>query len=398
MGLGMAAQSGRPRIPVFRPDISEEVITAVAETLRSRWIGPGPKAAQFEKAFAGFAGAEHAVSTSTGTAALKAALAVLGVGPGDEVVIPSFTWISIFQVVRELGATPVFADIEPDHLTIDPSSVANQLTGRTKCIVAVHHGGQLCDLDSLELLAADEGVYLVIDAAHACGARYRSRPVGGPGPTATCFSFNAMKNLAIGDGGMITTQHGDLARRLKIYRSLGIDRDTYARYGAANSPRGAGQWRYDVVSAGERIHMNDIAAAAGLVQLSRLPEGNRRRAAIAQRYRAELAGIPGLRLIGPRPATEPSWHMSTVLTANRAAFMEAMAERGVQTSVHYQPIHLFPFCSVYSAPLPVTEELWRQVVTLPMFAELSGEDQSYVIGCVRESAAPARARGASQQS
>lgn len=394
----MAAQSGQLRIPVFRPDISEEVIAAVAETLRSRWIGPGPKVAAFEKAFAEAAGAEHAVSTSTGTSALKATLAVLGVGPGDEVVVPSFTWISVFQVVRELGAVPVFADIEPDHLTIDPSSVASRLTPRTKCVVAVHHGGQLCDQDSLELLAADAGVYLVIDAAHACGARYRSRPVGGPGPTATCFSFNAMKNLAIGDGGMITTQHADLARRLKTYRSLGIDRDTYARYGASNGSRGSEQWRYDVASAGERIHMNDIAAAAGLVQLSRLAEGNRRRAAIARRYRAELDGIPGLRVIGARPHTEPSWHMCTVLTGDRAVFMESLAERGVQTSVHYQPIHLFPFCSDYSGPLPVTDELWRLAVTLPMFVELGDEDQSYIIRCIEESVAPARARAASQNS
>lgn len=392
----MTAHPGRSWIPVFRPDISEEVIAAVAETMRSRWLGPGPKVAAFEEAFAGSVGAGYAISTATGTAALKASLAVLGVGRGDEVVIPSFTWISVFHVVRELGATPVFADIEPEYLTIDAASVARRLTPRTKCIVAVHHGGQLCDQDSLELLAADAGVYLVIDAAHACGAVYRSRAVGGPGPAATCFSFNAMKNLAIGDGGMITTSHAALARRLGVYRSLGIDRDTYARYGADDQSARGERWRYDIVSPGERIHMNDISAAAGLVQLTRLRQGNCRRAALALRYRAELGAIPGLRVIGARPFTEPSWHMCTLLTANRTQFMQALAERGVQTGVHYHPIHQFPFCAEFRASLPVTEELWREVVTLPMFVELSDEDQSYVIRCIREAAAPGMTRAAAQ--
>ena len=373
-------------VPVFRPDISEEVVQAVAEALRSRWLGPGPGVAAFESAFASFTGSAEAVSTSTGTAALKIALLAAGVGPGCEVIVPSFTWISIFHVVIGLGAVPVFADVEPAYLTLDAADVSRRITRRTRAVVTVHHGGQLSDLHALGMLARDAGVALIEDAAHACGAFWDSRPVGGTGSTATCFSFNAMKNLAIGDGGMMVTSNPELAQKAARYRSLGIDRDTFSRYGSGSGPSSK-PWDYDVVSDGDRLHMNDISAAAGLVQLRRLPAGNSRRAEIATRYAEELSDVPGFRTIEARPNTIPSWHMFTVLMPNRDEFVRMMRHRGVMIGVHYRPIHLFDFCRQYTTDLPVTEDVWRNVTSFPMYTELTSDDQDFVIESARELAA-----------
>lgn len=377
-------KAARPQIPIFQPDISEEVIDAVVHTLRSRWLGPGPRVAEFENSFAAYTGAAHAISTCTGTAALKTALWALGAQPGDEIIIPSFTWASIFQVVRSLGATPVFCDIEPLHLTIDPADVKRRISRRTKGIVATHHGGQLCDLTELQRIAAEAGVFLLEDGAHACGASYGRSRIGAAGSRATCFSFNVMKNLAIGDGGMVTCDDVDLAQRCRNYRSLGIDKNTYLRYGAQAGSGSRKRWEYNIVSDGDRLHMNDIAAAIGTVQLRRLSAANSVRAALAGAYQHGLSDIPVFRCISSREGTAPSWHMFTVLMPNRDAFVERMGGRGVQIGVHYHPLHLYPFAREYATSLPVTEELWRQVTTFPMFPELSAQDQEYVIVCAHE--------------
>jgi perosamine synthetase len=381
----LKAQLAESLIPIFRPDICEDVIQAVADTLRSRWIGPGPRVVEFETNFASYTGAAHAVSTASGTAALKAALWALGTKPGDEIIIPSFTWASVLQVVLSLGATPVFCDIEPTHLTLDPEDVQRRITDRTKVIVAVHHGGQLCDLGALKQLAADAGIFLLEDAAHACGASYGPHRIGASGSIATCFSFNAMKNLAIGDGGMITTDDPDFAQKCRHYRSLGLDLDTYRRYGAPpDAVPTRKKWMYNIVSEGDRSHMNDIAAAAGIVQLRKLPSRNSYRATLAAAYSEGLADAFTFRSIASRNDTTPSWHMFTVLMPNRDSFVEKMRDLGVEIGVHYHPLHLFPFCSRYKRPLPVTEELWQQVTTFPMYPGLSAEDQGYVIDCARK--------------
>lgn len=383
----MVAKSAVKMIPVFRPDISEDVIDAVSEVLRSGWIGPGPRVAEFEQAFARHVGAGHAVSTNNCTSALKAALFAVGVVPGSEVITPSFTWVSVFQVIRALNAVPVFADIEPRYLTLDPEDVARKISSRTRAIVTVHHGGQISDVESLGQIAAANGVALIEDAAHACGAAWRGQPVGSlrsPAVSATCFSFNAMKNLAIGDGGMMVTANADVAERAACYRSLGIDRDTYLRYGRNLPPSNRSRWDYDVTSDGDRIHMNDIAAAAGLVQLGRLAAGNRRRAELAARYAESFAGMPGVDFVRPHRESAPSWHMFTALVDDRDRFVERMRDRGVTLGVHYRPIHMFTKSGELPAELPTTEELWQRVVSLPMYVQMTDDDQSYVIECARE--------------
>lgn len=367
-----------PEIPVFRPDIGEAEIAAVTATLRSGWIGAGPRAAEFERRFAAYVGVPHAIATASGTAALQAALAGLGVGPGDEIILPSFTWVSAFQAIRACGATPVFADIEPNYLTIDAGDVAALVTAHTRGIIAIHHGGQLADLGALAAVARAHGLWLLDDAAHACGAMLGARKVGAL-TDVTCFSFNAMKNLAVGDGGMVTTSDDELAARIRIYRSLGIDRDTFARYGLAQTQA---RWVYDVVADGLRLHMNDIAAAIGLVQLERLDQLNAQRAHLVARYHQSVSSLPGVRAIRARPGTQASHHMFTLCTPARDRFIELMQTRRISIGMHYIPVHQFSIAQPFHRSLPVTEKIWREVATLPLYPSMTVAEQARVIAAV----------------
>jgi perosamine synthetase len=368
-------------IPVFKPAISEAEIQSVVETLRSGWLGPGPRVAEFERLFAEAVEAPFAVATSSGTAALKTALSALNLEKGDEIILPSFTYISALRVILDLGAIPVFADIEPEQLTIDPRDVERRITSRTKVIVAVHHGGQLADIDSLSSIARSAGVVLIDDAAHAAGARYKGRPAGCL-TALTCFSFSAVKNLACGDGGMVTTSDSDLAHRLTVYRSMGLDRDTWNRYGSS-AESVPNRWAYNIVGSGERLHMNDILASLGIVQLARLSELNRSRKVLVDRYRAALNGLPGFRSISERPDTTPSWHMFTGLLSNRDRFVDRMREHGIAIGVHYHPLHLYPLFDKYRTELPVTESLWPQIVTFPLYPTMTAAEQDRVINATR---------------
>lgn len=364
-------------IPVFQPSMSEREISAVAEVLRSRWTGTGARVAALEASFARAVGVPHAISTNSGTAALLSALWGLGVGPGDQVIIPSFTYISVFQMLRRLEVEPVFADIDPLTLTIDPADVAARVTSRTKGIVVVHHGGQLVDMDALARLARDAGIWLIEDCAHAAGATYHGRPAGSLADAA-CFSFNAVKNLSSGDGGMVTTADGDIAKRVATYRGLGIDKDTWVRYGAEFQPEQK-RWFYDIVGPGMRLNMNDITGAIALVQLERLAEMNGARSRRVKVYEAAFDGISAVRTIKPRTDTEPSWHMYTMLMDDRDGFVDRMREKGVTIGIHYYPIHLYDIAQAYRVPLPVTEELWQRVITFPLFPDMTDAQQDKVI-------------------
>ena len=387
-----ASSEGSAVIPVFRPSITEEEIEAVAATLRSYWLGPGPRTAEFEGAFAAACGSAHAVSVSSGTAALLAALSVLDIGPGDEVILPSFTYVSAFQMIASLGAKAVFADVEASSLTLDADDVRRRITPRTRAIIAVHHGGHLADIERLTAIAEQAGVVLIDDAAHACGAQYRGRPVGSL-CRMTCFSFNVVKNLCSGDGGMVTTSDAQLANELRNFRSLGLDQDTFSRYGPG-SERQSKRWEYQIVRLGHRVHMNDIAASLGLVQLRRLRELNARRAAIVARYEEAFAGLPGFSSIQPRPDTLPSFHMYTVLMDRRDAFIEAMKEKKISIGVHYSPLHQYSITGSEPSPLPVTERVARQVTTFPLYPDMTNDECSRVIAATKESFVRAIATGA----
>lgn len=380
-------------IPVFRPSVGEEEIEAVAATLRSGWLGCGPRVNEFEKAFAGFTGAPFAVAASTCTGAMTAALAALGVGPGDEVIIPSMTWPSIFQVLRSLGAAPVFADLEPHWLTLDPTDVERRVTPRTRGIVVVHHGGHCADLVALAEVAKRHGLWLMDDAAHACGTVAPDGRRVGVHTRLTLFSFNAVKNLCAGDGGAVTTGDEDLAHRIRVFVSLGLDRDTYSRYGPG-SERNPRRWRYEIDGPGQRLHMNDITATLALGQLSRLEGMNAIRARLVSRYHEAFADVPGLRVIAARPGSRPSWHMMTLLLDRRDDLIESLGRQRISAGVHYRPLHTFDAAKPFTARLPVTETVAARTVTLPLYPDLSRADQDRVIAAVLSFAGARMAMGA----
>ena len=374
-------------LPYNQPSIDEDEIQAVVETLRSGWITTGPRAAEFEGRFAAYTGAAHAVALSSATAGLHLALIAAGVGPGDEVILPVYTFTACAHVVVHLGATPVFVDSSPDDLNIDPACVERAVTRRTKAVMAVHFAGQPCRMDELLALAAARGLFLLEDAAHAVGARYRGRMVGGIGD-ATAFSFYATKNLTTGEGGMLTTNREDVAETALLYALHGMSRDAWKRYG-----RGAA-WYYEVVAPGYKYNMSDIQAALGLGQLARLEERNARRAALARRLTDALAGCDAVETPSVRPEIEHAWHLYTIrlragaLRIDRAQFIEELAARGIGASVHFIPLHLQPFYretfGTRAGSFPVAESAYERLISLPLYPRMTEGDVDRVAEAVRD--------------
>ncbi len=363
-------------IPVFRPSVSEAEIAAVADVLRSGWWGTGPVAAQFEERFAAAVGARRAVGTSSATAALHLLLVAAGV-EGGEVVTTALTFVGANHAILHAGARPVFADVVPDSLTIDPDDVARRFTPNTRALLVTDYGGHPAALDELTDLARTRGIPCYEDAAHAVGARYRGRPVGSIA-TATAFSFQAVKNLAMGEGGAVTTDDPNLADRLRRLRWFGIERDTWSRTSAASYA-----WDYDVAEIGYKANLADVAAAIGLAQLDRQDAMASARRRLVERYRVGLADLGWLELPGERPDVERAWHLFTVRLDDRDRLIDHLAERGVATGVHYRPTHLLAAYAAWRTSLPVTESAWVRLVTLPLFPDLAESDQDRVIEAVR---------------
>jgi dTDP-4-amino-4,6-dideoxygalactose transaminase len=371
------------QVPLSDIDLGDAEIEAVTRVLRSRWLSMGPVTQQFEAAFAAMCGAKHAFAVSNGTTALHLAYAALGLGPGDEVIVPALTFVATANAIRYTGATPIFADVvSPDDLTISPADVASKITPRTRAIAVMHYGGYLCDMDAILALAGQQGLAVVEDACHAPGATYAERGAGALGEVG-CFSFFANKNIAIGEGGMVTTNRDDLAERIRLLRSHGMTTLTWDRHrGHAAS--------YDVVATGFNYRLDEIHSALGLAQLGKLAENNRRRAAIVAHYRAELAGTPGLTVPFGAAATgsQPAYHLLPIIlepAIDRAAFMAHLRSHGIQSSIHYPPIHQFSAFrdEQISARLPVTEDAGRREVTLPLFPTMTEQQIALVVAAVR---------------
>ncbi len=365
-------------IQLFKPDIGEEEIAAVEAVLRSGWIGLGPKTAEFEQQFAAFVGAPYAVGVNSATAALHLALVVAGVGQGDEVIVPSLTFVSTVAVVLYVGATPVFADVEPDTLCIDPRDIARKISSKTKAIIAVHYGGHPCEVDEINALAQGKGIVVIEDAAHACGAIYKGRPIGAISPL-TCFSFHAVKNLTTGEGGMITLQNAEWDKKLRQLRWMGIDKDTWQRTSEAE----VYAWQYAVNELGYKYHMNDIAAAIGLIQLKRLVELNTRRRKIVQLYNQGLADIPWIELPVEREYVRSSWHLYVIRLTKRDKMIAHLKSRGIAPGVHYYPVHLHNYYRKWGTSLPVTEAEWQRLLSLPLHPGLTDTDVEYIIEAIR---------------
>lgn len=374
-------------VPFALPDIGEEEIDAVADALRSGWLTTGPRAASFEQEFAAFLGdGVHAVATSSATAGLHLALEALGVGPGDEVVVPTWTFTATAEVVRYLGAEPVIVDVDPATLNIDPAAVEAAVTSRTRAVMPVHFAGLPVDAGAVAELADRHGLGVVEDAAHAFPSVAAGVPVGAGDSDAVAFSFYATKTMTTGEGGMVVTRDAATAARMRTMRLHGISRDVFDRYRSATP-----SWHYEVVAPGYKYNLPDPAAAMGRVQLRRATAMRDRRAAIARRYDEAFAGLP-LELPPHAPAGDAhAWHLYVVRLTRRAAvgrdlFIERMAADGVGCSVHFIPLHQHPYwrehCRLDDAAFPVATAEAARVVSLPIFSGMTDRQVARVIETV----------------
>ena len=366
-------------IQLFKPHVSEEAIAAVAEVLRSGWIGLGPKTEEFEKKFAEYVGARYAVAVNSATSALHLAMIVSGVSDGDEVLTTSFTFVSTNLAILYQRATPVFVDIDDKTLNLDLDKAEQMVTPKTKAIVVVHYGGNPLDIEKLYIFAARHKLAVIEDAAHACGASYNGRKIGSFG--LTTFSFHAVKNLPLGDGGIITTSDAKIRDHLVRLRWVGIDKSTFARN------TGGYQWEYDVSEIGYKYHMNDINAAIGIEHLKRLDEWNQRRKSIVELYRSELADlVPAvLSFTETTPGAASSNHLCVIRVQNRDNVVDRLKENGIGVGVHYKPNHHYPpFADTKHDSLSVTEQAYREVISLPLHLSLTNDHVKEVCNALRE--------------
>lgn len=362
-------------IGLFRPVVAEEAVDAAMAVLRGGWLGPGPVVEQFEAAFAAYVGAPHAVAVSSGSAALRLALTLAGVGPGDEVLTSPITFVGANEVVLHCGATPVFVDVDADRGLMRVDAAAAAIGPRTRAILVTHLSGTPVDLDQFLALADRAGVTLVEDAAHACGASYRGTRIGGH-PGFQAFSFQATKNLNAVDGGMLCLRSADDAARARRLRWMGIDHDTWSR---ASGDRY--RWSYEVTEVGHKFAMNDVNAAIGLAHLPLLDGGNDRRRDIADRYRAGLAGVGGIGVIEPLSDRVSATYLAPVLADDRDALAAGLAQRGIATGVHFRRNDVHAIFGP-ARDLPGAEAYWTRTLSLPVHLALTEPQVEAVIDAV----------------
>ncbi len=373
-------------LPYAAPLIGEEELLEVIDTLNTGWLSRGPKCALFEERFASFVGSKYAVAVNSCTAAMFLALKAMDIGPGDEVLTSPLTFAATANVIVHTGALPVFADISPKTLNIDPDEIAQKISPRTKVILPVHYAGRACDMDRILELAAAHGLKVLEDAAHAVYTRYKGRMVGSIGD-ATAFSFYVTKNLSTGEGGMLTTDDVELAHKVRLLSLHGMDTDAWKRYTAK------GSWYYRVLLPGYKCNMTDLQASLGLRQLERLAEMQRIREAYARAYNEGLKGLEGIVLPHADEEGRHAWHLYVVQIdekqagLSRQSFIEELKRRGIGTSVHFIPVHLHPYyATAYGykeGDFPAAESAYRKLVSLPLYPKMTEDDVEKVIGAVR---------------
>ena len=386
-----SASASQPFLPFALPEIGEEEIAEVVDTLRSGWVTTGPKARLFEQAFVDYLGdaSLQAIAVNSATAGLHLALEALGIGPGDEVITTTHTFTATAEVVRYLGADVKLVDIDPATLNIDPAAIEAAITPRTKALMPVHYAGLSVDMDAIHAIAQKHGLKVVEDAAHALPTTWKGQTIGTLHSDAVVFSFYANKTMTTGEGGMLVTRDPALAARAKVMRLHGINRDAFDRF-TAKVP----SWYYEIVAPGFKYNLTDIAAAMGLHQLKRLPGFQTRREQIAARYDEALADLP--LILPPRPVHAGdlhSWHLYVVrlsddATLNRDQLIESLFADGIGVSVHYIPLHLHPYWKerydLKPEQFPHSQKAYERMVTLPLYTRMTDDDVERVITAVRK--------------
>ena len=364
-------------IPLFALNYDEQEQKAVLDVLRSGWISMGPKTAELETAFSAHVGCPYAIAVSNCTTALHLCLAALGLGPGDEVIVPSMTFVATVNAVGYVGATPVFCDIvSHTDFSLDPAEVRQLITPRTKALLPMHYAGFPCDMQALESIAGEHNLFLISDAAHAPATQCNGRHIGQFGDAA-CFSFFANKNIACGEGGMIVTKDPELAKRIRLLRSHGMTSLSFDRARGHASD-------YDVIARGFNYRLDDIHAALAISQLKKLAGDTAAREQVFHRYVKTLQSFGEIQIPYASAPSGSSYHIFPLLlreggTERRNAVRKALAERGIQTSVHYPPAHRFQIYASLKAVLPKTEWVANHEITLPLFAGLTEAQQEQVV-------------------
>lgn len=382
-------------LPFALPDVGDEEIAEVVASLKSGWITTGPKVKQFETDLAKYVGASHAVAVNSCTAGLHLSLIAAGVGPGDEVILSTITFCSAANVVVHIGAKPVLIDIGPDF-NIQPETIRNAITPRTKAIMPVHFASQPCDLDEIYQIATEHDLAVIEDAAHAIGSAYRGMMIGADAlqeaypnlRRTTVFSFYATKNMTTGEGGMVTTNNESIAAEIRLLALHGMSKDAWKRYTSA------GSWYYEVVAPGYKYNMTDIQAALGIHQLQRLDRFSDDRQHQARLYDEAFAQMPEIETPLLHTDRRHIYHLYVLqlnleeLTIDRAEFIDLLKEKNIGTSVHFIPVHMHPYYSetygYQAGDLPVAESTYERIVSIPLYPKMSDQDVKDVISAIRE--------------
>ena len=376
-------------IPFSMPQISNDEINEVIDTLRSGWITTGPKVRQFESDFQSFIGGNvEAIAVNSATAGLHLALEAIGVGEGDEAIIPSLTFTATAAVVKHLGADVKLVDVNPITLNIDIEAIRGAITSKTKVIMPVHYAGLSCNMDEILLLAKEFGLKVVEDAAHALPTTYKGDMIGSLESDVTVFSFYANKTMTCGEGGMVVTRNSNLAKRMRIMCLHGIDGNVFDRF---QSKKPA--WYYEVVAPGFKYNMTDIAAAIGIHQLKRLPEFLRRRQYLVKRYFDSLSDLPIILPTDDMDGGSHAWHLFVIRVqddspANRDELIQILSDQGIGSSVHYVPLHRQPYWrdkyKLTTDMFQITDKAYQAMLSIPLYTAMSDEQQDRVIRVLQE--------------
>jgi dTDP-4-amino-4,6-dideoxygalactose transaminase len=376
-------------LPFALPDLGDEEIAEVNDALRSGWLTTGPKAKRFEQDFAAFIGeGAEAIAVNSATAGLHVALEAVSVGPGEEVITTPYTFTATAEVVRYLGADPVFVDVDPKTFNIDAFKIEKAITRRTKAILPVHFAGLACNMDAILQIAKSRGLRVIEDAAHALPTTHNKKLIGTLDSDVTVYSFYATKTITTGEGGMVVTRNPEIAQRCRVMRLHGISRDAFDRY-TSTKP----SWYYEVIAPGFKYNMTDVAASIGIHQLKKAWAFQKRRAEMAASYDKAFKDLPII-LPPKAPLSDVhAWHLYVIrlkdrVKVTRDRFIELMAEKGIGCSVHFIPLHIHPYWrdryNLKPEDFPCAYHAYTRAVSLPLYTKMSIEDQQRVIMTVRE--------------